>query len=985
MRKKLLSIACFFILTDCVSQQYPFVQYTPKDGLINSRVRKSYQDSRGRIYFLTYSGLSVYDGARFRNYTTQNGLASNLVNDIVETGDDSLLVATNAGGLNRLVNGKMTLLKTDDGFSPTGNNFYKRNKNEIYISSDYGLYVLRDNRCHQLNILPLVRNDITSPYFGGITGVGNYLILTTNELRNFRGLYLYDIKNNKICDQLPDKIIASLRKDQSNRIWLSLADKIYMLDSADLIKGKLSLTIPPSIYRQAGEFPSFNMTFNNTAAWFVYKNTHILRIEKSGSSVLIPLPDQVVNSGVSHILADRENTIWLCNDGAGVFKIVNSPQRIYENPAGQPMQAYAAKAYSFKDTVWYSVTNNKLFRKTSQGLTMFSCNAGISPYVFHQAGEKILAYDARNMYEAVIKEKSGSIDFIKIVSLPDSNAFGKKLKMDKYGNIITIMTTGLVVWKNNKLVYHIPVLPSDIVEGFSFDKNDLLWVVKRYLDTEVYSLHPENMSQYLQLVYRFPKTPGDGSPRCLTIDKTGLVWIGTRGDGLSAYMPDGNKLKKIHHFNTTNGLMDNFITTLACDSLNNIIVGTQTGVDRIVHDTTNSYRVENLTKSSNFFAYINDTWTDMNNQAYALTSTGRLLQISPGRMNEENFVPQLLIEEMRVNAQVSSLNKTSFSYKENNISFFVAAPSFIDEKQIRFSYLLNGSGNDQWSDTTTNSVINLTNLSAGKYLLKIKAFFPSTPYPSAESSFAFSITPPWWQAWWFSTAMGLLAIGILVAGFRFYYRRKLERQAVILEKKRAIEKERTRIATDMHDDLGAGLSRIKFLSETIGLKRQQQLPIEEDISKIREYSHEMIDKMGEIVWALNEKNDSLSDLLSYTRSYAVEYLSQNGIQCIASLPDQLPSSFVSGEFRRNIFLAVKEILHNVVKHSQANAVNMMIKTDTRLTIYIHDDGIGFDKTCIRPYNNGLPNMEKRMKDIGGTITIESSQGTAVSLMVSLPL
>src|SRR5689334_7942805 len=111
----------------------------------------------------------------------------------------------------------------------------------------------------------------------------------------------------------------------------------------------------------------------------------------------------------------------------------------------------------------------------------------------------------------------------------------------------------------------------------------------------------------------------------------------------------------------------------------------------------------------------------------------------------------------------------------------------------------------------------------------------------------------------------------------------------------------------MHDDLGAGLSRIKFLSETIGIKKQQQLPIEEDISKIREYSHEMIDKMGEIVWALNEKNDSLSDLLSYTRSYAAEYLAQNGIHCVISLPEHLPAIAVSGEFRRNIFLAVKEI------------------------------------------------------------------------------
>src|SRR4029078_5200124 len=147
-----------------------------------------------------------------------------------------------------------------------------------------------------------------------------------------------------------------------------------------------------------------------------------------------------------------------------------------------------------------------------------------------------------------------------------------------------------------------------------------------------------------------------------------------------------------------------------------------------------------------------------------------------------------------------------------------------------------------------------------------------------------------------------------------------EKEKVILERQQAIEKERTRIATDMHDDLDAGLSRIKFLSETIGIKKQKQTPFEEDISKSREYSHEMIDKMGEIVWALNEKNDSLSDLLSYSRSYAVEYLSQSGIECKVEVPDSFPAVFVSGEFRRNIYLVLKEALHNIVKHAQAGKV-----------------------------------------------------------------
>jgi signal transduction histidine kinase len=187
----------------------------------------------------------------------------------------------------------------------------------------------------------------------------------------------------------------------------------------------------------------------------------------------------------------------------------------------------------------------------------------------------------------------------------------------------------------------------------------------------------------------------------------------------------------------------------------------------------------------------------------------------------------------------------------------------------------------------------------------------------------------------------------------------------------------------MHDDLGAGLSRIKFLSETIGIKKQQHEPIEEDVNKIREYSHEMIDKMGEIVWALNEKNDSLSDLLSYTRAYTMEYLAQNGIDCKTEMPDNFPAVFVSGEFRRNIFLTIKEALHNVVKHSQATEVKLTININHHLTIKLKDNGTGFDQNNIRLFSNGLSNMESRVKEIGGKIEISNKQGTLVNLSIPL--
>jgi len=187
----------------------------------------------------------------------------------------------------------------------------------------------------------------------------------------------------------------------------------------------------------------------------------------------------------------------------------------------------------------------------------------------------------------------------------------------------------------------------------------------------------------------------------------------------------------------------------------------------------------------------------------------------------------------------------------------------------------------------------------------------------------------------------------------------------------------------MHDDLGAGLSKIKFLSETISLKKQQQEPIEEDINKIRTYSHEMIDKMGEIVWALNEKNDTLSDLLSYIRAYAVEYLSQSNIICRVEFPESFPAVFVSGEFRRNVFLTVKEALHNIVKHACATKVIFSISIGQELSIRLQDNGIGFDINNIRSFSNGLANMRSRVGEIGGHFEIIQKEGTLVNMTIPL--
>jgi signal transduction histidine kinase len=244
------------------------------------------------------------------------------------------------------------------------------------------------------------------------------------------------------------------------------------------------------------------------------------------------------------------------------------------------------------------------------------------------------------------------------------------------------------------------------------------------------------------------------------------------------------------------------------------------------------------------------------------------------------------------------------------------------------------------------------------------------------------IAPPWWQTWWFRLLLGLAGILLLGLGIREYTQRKLRKQKTEFEKLRAIEQERIRIARDMHDDLGSGLSTIRLLSEVAKQKLGDEKPPEE-IDKIVNSSSELTEKMSEIVWALNSQNDTLESLIAYIRAYAMKYFDEIQLDCKVSMPEKIPSVNLSGEQRRNIFLCVKESLHNIVKHSGATQIEIRFLLNGNFKIEIHDNGQGIDLDHLRQFGNGLKNMQSRMEIIGGSFAMKNEQGTTCAFTVPL--
>jgi hypothetical protein len=213
--------------------------------------------------------------------------------------------------------------------------------------------------------------------------------------------------------------------------------------------------------------------------------------------------------------------------------------------------------------------------------------------------------------------------------------------------------------------------------------------------------------------------------RSIAIDKNNLVWTGTRNSGLYCLKFDDLTFRSATQFTTKNGLTDNFINYLNCDQDNLIWVGTETGLDKLFLKD-DRYVIGNISKSNNFFQTILRIVTTSDSTAWALTNEGAILKISNRSAASSLPSPPSVLAFLKVNGQPQTVLSSKFSYWQNNLTFYVAAPSFIDEKSIMYRYVLNGSGNDEWSEPSNNSVFNFINLPPGKYQFQVRTDFPES-------------------------------------------------------------------------------------------------------------------------------------------------------------------------------------------------------------------------------------------------------------------
>ena len=504
--------------------------------------------------------------------------------------------------------------------------------------------------------------------------------------------------------------------------------------------------------------------------------------------------------------------------------------------------------------------------------------------------------------------------------------------------------------------------------------------------------------------------PTDNLPHAiwsLLAEADGTVWAGTFRGGLLRFR-DG----QFTRFSLPEGLPDNVICQILPDGAGNLWLGSHHGVFRVAKAALNDFargaiktvtcivfgRSDGLPSAECSGGYQPAAWRGQDGRLWFTTIKGAV-SVRPEESRTNLVSPPVVIEEMIVDGKSLDATTTTrgntlpagivydrdqgvleVSPGKHQFEFRYTGLSLVSSDRVQFRYRLEGADAD-WVEAGTRRSVQYNLLPPGNYDFRVIACNSDGVWNESGCHLKIIIRPHFYVTWWFQTLAVLLILSTVAGIVRHMATRRLHQKMEELQRKQMVERERARIAKDIHDDLGASLTLIAVLGDLAKKER-----VGERIEKMSSTAREAVKSLDEIVWAVNPRNDTLAHFVDYTGQFATAYLRDAGIRCLLDVPEHTPVREVPANVRHNLFLVVKEALQNIVKHARATEVWLRISTrEQGLRIAVEDDGCGFDRPTEDAWADGLHNMRQRLTEIGGECQIQSHVGRGTVIVVELPL
>jgi ligand-binding sensor domain-containing protein/signal transduction histidine kinase len=969
------------------AQQPSFRVFTTQDGLVRNWVTKIHRDSKGYLWFCTVEGISLFDGYRFTNFSTRDGLPSRLVADMIETGRGDYWFATGAG---------LARFHKDHGNAPAfdvirvGDSkesndvqaLYEGHDGTIWCGTAAGLYSFRP------------QDGEPGPHLAPLDGSGppEVQALVEDSRRNLwvaTPQALFRRRPNGEVDflhiRIPIARINSMLVDGHDRLWVGC----YGLVGIDTKTEPPRLLPPADIPDKTPALINVLYPGNRGEIW-IGKSTGLVRFRPDASppDVLHYEPsDAFPIAQVGAIGQDVRHNLWLAVGTRGVVRIAAGSFELFTRDDGLESVEVLGLVESLRGTL-YAITGQWILNEfrngrfvpiplrvpmpgstwaigqtlveDREGAWWAASGAGVARYA--------AATDPRDLKgkppERVYSVRDG---------LPSSTIL--RIFRDSRGDIWAGTTDGVGHWnratnrwrafRTTDLIPGSTVAAS--VQSFAEDRSGDVWA----------GMFPSGLARFRGpgcelITHEVPR----GAIKSLLVDSQGRLWIGSSQGGVGRMDHPAADEPRIQSYGLEQGLSSEHVFSLAEDEEGRIYVAGGRGVDRLDPRTAS---LHHFTSSSGLPPGDTQFLLRDRHGSIWFASFYGLARYRP-EPDQASDTPTPLLRALRVGGDPYPISETGeqsvtgmdLTPGHSSLEVEFRALHFDIGEGLRYQYFLDGADSD-WSKPSDAQTVRYANLAPGSYRFAVRSITESGQISTGQATLTFQVLPAFWRRSWFLGMVMLAMVGIAVSLHRYRLNHLL-----------ALERLRTRLATDLHDDLGAGLAEIAILSEVA--KRQERPRTMELLDGIAGRARSLRESMTDIVWTVDPREDCLADLVLRLRQTAFTMLEsdERSVEFLAPRDEQLEIE-LGPAVRRHVLLFFKEVVTNVARHAGATAVRVEIEAvKGRFRMSIRDNGRGFNSQQPRA-GRGLKSLQYRAGELRGGFKVQSAPQGGTEIELTLPL
>ena len=990
-------------MPDVPAQQLPIRRYGVTDGMPHSGVYCIHRDRKGYLWLGTAEGLSRFDGYRFVNYGVRDGLVPPFINAVVEDSVGRIWVATNGGGVARLLDDPREARALNDGHPPPSgyhkfitfpvgdtpdsnrvNAMLFDSRDNLWCATDAGLYRgapdqngnQKGNQNGNLSFSVVVAHENVTEHMpafadskgrmwfgiadqlvqvgqqgvikygpadeigrGNIAGVaedgqGRLLVATNAALFEFvdtaapggRGRW------KKIPIALDRAgAIRSMMADSTGTLWVGTANGLIACNDGNQTLYTTAQGLSSNIIQALEDDVDGNLWIGTFAGACKMASHRIVSFTRNEG-----LPGQDVNSA----FVDRDGRVYASCAGSGLAEVLEAGAAPVQGSEAQPFNNIDRRILQDRRGDWWIGTDRGLFRFQGPELQL-------------RRGKRFSAADG--------------ISESKVSSIAEDPG-GKIFAGSWDGNLYCYDAA-----RNGPAVFErVPKAPIGFAPLGIACSSESLWLAS-------INLLGILKSQQLTLLQPAQGLP-EIHPRALFRDSRGWLWIGLRYGGVSVTTDPDAAHPHFLNYSVDDGLASDCVWSITEDHVGRMYFATGRDLDRLDLSTGT---VRHFTTADGLAGdQLHQCVTDRQGNIWVATATG-LSRINP-RSEVVSRAPPVYIMRVQIAGEEVPLAETgivtapglSLPASRNNILIEYLGLDFHGERTLRYQHKLEGVDSD-WSPPGDQTSVIYARLAPGAYRFMVRAINQQGLESSEPASIPFRILPPVWQRWWFLAAALMIGAALVYGIHRYRVGRLLE-----------LERIRTRIATDLHDDIGSSLSRMAILSEVVKQRIEPSAAESRELlTEIADSGRRLVDAMSDIVWSIDPRRDDLSNLASRIREFSAGVLDMKPVKWTLNVAPELDALKLGPDQRRQVFLIFKEAITNAARHSECGTVGMSVTlSHNKLVAEIADDGCGFaTELHSNGRGQGLESMKRRAAHLGGEMSIRSAPGRGTLLRLEVPV